>query len=177
VLPYRGLPPLAWNAAVNATVLAGAAVGTRLFEDPVRTANLRLRRPRVDVLLAALGLPLGLVGSVVLHPSPLVQGGGAGAIVAEVVVLLGLAAVAEELLFRGLLLSASRDVLTSNREATLYGAGVAAALYLGTASLGYIALMALAAAGLAEARWRGASLWGLTACRGAALVVMALLAR
>jgi membrane protease YdiL (CAAX protease family) len=175
VLPFRDLEPITWYAVVSIAVLAGAGSAARLFDDPVTSLRLRVTSSKLDLVVVLVGVPVGLVGHVLLRPGAIVEGGGAVGVLAEAVVLLGLAALAEELLFRGLMLAAARDLLGSTGAATAYVTAMTAAMYLGSGVLGYGALMVVLAAGLAAARWRGASLWGMAACRGLALMTMAVL--
>jgi hypothetical protein len=176
VLPFRDLPPITWYAGVSIAVLAGGVSATRLFDDPITSIRLRIVSWQLDVLVVAAGVPVGLAGHVLLRPAPIIEGGGVAAILAETIVLAGLAALAEELLFRGLMLAAAREVLGSTGRATAYVTGMTAVMYLGSGVLGYGVLVVVVAAGLAIVRWRGASLWGLAACRGLALLTMAVLA-
>jgi hypothetical protein len=176
VLPFRDLAPITWYAVVSFAVVVGGVSAARLFDDPVGTLRLRITSWKLDLALLAIGVPVGLLGHALLRPGKVLEGGGASIIAADAVVLVGLAALAEELLFRVLMLPAARDVLGSTRRATAYVTGMTAVMYLGVGVVGYGALMVVLAVALALARWRGASLWGMTACRGVALLTMAVLA-
>jgi membrane protease YdiL (CAAX protease family) len=108
-LPAHEIPRSAWPAVVGVVVLIGAWRITPLAGlDSLRS---RLRPPvRGDALLAACAVPVGALWFATIHPADARIPHGALAI-AGAAILIGVAVLAEELVFRGVLL----DVLTRAR--------------------------------------------------------------
>lgn len=176
VLPFGELPQLSWYALSSLPILTGGILAARLFEDPRVSLRLHIVRPRLDIVIAALGVPAGIVGWWILRPPAVIDAGVLEEIVVAAAVLMGVAATAEELLFRGLLLGAVRPLVRSDGRASLYVVAMTGAVYLGAGPIGYCILMVALAAVLSIALGRGASLWAAIACRGLVLVTMAILA-
>lgn len=174
-LALPALPPLAWQAAVVACTLA-AARGAR--ELGLRPAELGLRpgAPLAQAGVALAGLPLGLIEYAALQPAPLAPALGRAALPA-LAVIIG-AALAEELLFRGLMLRAARRLL--GRAAVVFAAAVFAVLHLGASP---VAMLLAFGVGLLFGRIveRTGSILGVTAANGLgtalALVVLPLVWR
>ena len=85
------------------------------------------------------------------------------------------AAFVEELIIRGLLQAVVIETHGRQRLGVAYSAGVSAILYLGSGSIPYTIGVAGLGLLLGALLLRGASLWGVTACHGIALVGMATL--
>ena len=99
------LPVVTWYVTVGSAVLIGEILTIRLVEEPWERLNFALRRPLLDLGIAAVGIPAGLIGYLLLNPQPLMPGAGLLQTVAGIVALIVFAAFTEELLFRGLLQS------------------------------------------------------------------------
>jgi membrane protease YdiL (CAAX protease family) len=166
-----GLPAWAWYPAVGLPLLAGlllarSRLGTRPTTVPVAGTSwaewlLRIEpawlQGRLDLAVAAAGIPASLVGYFALRPTILALADPATALAAIAGLLV--AAAVEELLFRGILQAAALDVFGDATRGVAYAAAISALLYLGAGSLLYVALML------------GLSLmWGFAVARGASLV-------
>lgn len=101
---HHGLPRITWPAAVGVVLLIGAwRLAPLAGQESLRS---RLRRPvRQDALLAAGAVPVGLLlfGLIATEDARLPRGAPA---IAAAIVLVAFAALAEELVFRGVLLDA-----------------------------------------------------------------------
>jgi membrane protease YdiL (CAAX protease family) len=143
----------------------------RFVEQPRRRLNLVVRRPLLDLSLIALGVFVGLAGFIFLRPAPLLPGAGGLLTLGGTVVLVVFGAFPEELLFRGLLLSASIDASGNRAIGLAYATVMSALMYVGSGSVstilatGYGLLLGTAVLG-------GGSVWGAAASRGAALIGM-----
>ena len=169
------LPQITWYALVGIPLLLGAALTIRLIDEPLEQLHLRIDQPALDASLAGLGVPLGLVGFFLLRPQPPISHPGLLGLIAEEVILLVTAAFVEELIFRGLLQAVVIETYGRQRLGVAYSAGVSAILYLGSGSIPYTIGVAGLGLLLGAVLLRGASLWGVTACHGIALVGMATL--
>ena len=166
-LPMRQASQLSWYVLVGVPLLLGIALAARTVghERPARRS--RWATVPVQVIVAALGVPLGMVAYSTLHPAPIQPLTARGVVLATVVLFL-FAALVEELIFRRLL----QDVVVR-----LFGtAGVVlvsvlyAATFAGSLSARYVVLMGVVGLGFAFAvRWTGA-LWGAVAAHTLLLV-------
>jgi membrane protease YdiL (CAAX protease family) len=162
VLPALALVPLirvigfAIPDAGISLVLRGGLVGALLLLAlwltnqvlPLRPPALKLR-PRdlpEQALIAACGIPLGLIGQQILHPRPLAHAADPVAMVLAALVLGCLAAPSLELLFRWAL--HDQLFLHSPVAGPVLVNVLFASLYLGTRSAGYVVLMGLSGLGL-----------------------------
>jgi membrane protease YdiL (CAAX protease family) len=171
------MPLLAWYALAGLPLLVSAVLAARLIAEPARDLHLRIKRPVVDVTVAAAGLLAGLVGYLLLRPMPLLAHPSPIAYVAVLVILGVFGGLLEELIFRGLVLSASIQAFGSSGRATAYAALLSTALYWGSGSIAYMFLMAVVAVAFGLALLRGASLWGIALGHGLMLATMAILAQ
>jgi membrane protease YdiL (CAAX protease family) len=171
------MPPLAWYALAGLPLLVYAVLTARLMAEPARELHLRIERPTADAAVAAAGLLAGFVGYLLLSPTPLLSHPNAIGYVAMFAILGVFGGLLEELIFRGLVLSASVKALGSTARATAFAALLSMALYWGSGSIPYMMLMAVVGAALGVALLRGASLWGIALSHGLMLATMALLAQ
>lgn len=167
------LPVVTWYITVGGALLIGEYVTVRLVDEPWARLNLAIRRPSLDVAIAAFGVPAGLIGYVLLRPDQLIPDAGPAHVVAGIVALVIFGAFAEELLFRGLLLVVSVESIRSEHVALAYATVMSTAMYLGSGSMAYT--LAIGGYGflLGATILRGGSLWGATASHSLALVGMA----
>ena len=117
------------------------------------------------------------MGYLLLRPMPLLAHPSPIAYVAVLVILGVFGGLLEELIFRGLVLSASIQAFGSPGRATAYAALLSSALYWGSGSIAYMFVMAVVAVALGLALLRGASLWGIALSHGLMLATMAILAQ
>ena len=134
--------PLAWYALAGVPLITGAVLATRLVEDPSRELHLRIERPRLDAEMVALGVPAGLVGYLLLGPTPLLAHANAVGYFVMVAILVVFGGMLEELVFRGLVQSAAVRVFGGTGAGVIFTAALGTALYWGSGSIPYLFLMA-----------------------------------
>jgi membrane protease YdiL (CAAX protease family) len=141
-LPVPAFPPITWLAIVAGPLLLAVLASARLARlDVGQLALARVSRDRLSVLVVVASLPTGiLVG--LLDPFPLGSPSDsplAAGLVASV--LVGAAAIPEELIFRGLLQQLLGNVIGA--AAPVVGALAFAASYAGAQSPGILVVMAV----------------------------------
>ena len=167
VLPVDSVTPVLWPAIVAVPLLLG-----------IRRAALRLdlRRPdlglvaapwRVQVAIAAAGVPLGLVVAVALEPAPLAAPAGWVAFAGAAIAVGAFAGAVEELLMRGLLQPLAVRALGDGGVA--WTAALTAALYLGSHSAAVVVAAGALGLGFGILRRRTGSIAGIAAAH--ALIV------
>ncbi len=171
------LGQLAWYVLAGLPTLAGAVLATRLLDDRAAELHLRIELPRLDAVIAATGIPAGMVGYFLLSPTPLLAHPSAAGYLALFAILPIFGGALEELMFRGLVQSAAIQALGCAWTGTVFTAALSAALYWGSGSIPYMLLMAVVGCAFGLALLRGASLWGVSLGHGMMLITMALLAQ
>jgi membrane protease YdiL (CAAX protease family) len=161
-LPSVLVPEFVWYAEIGLPVVAAVLLVARVVG--LRPADIGIRRAPVGdaLVLAAGGLVLGLLaveitGQVSILPDRSI----ATAVLASIAVVLG-AAVAEELLLRGLLLQVAEGLVVGS--GVLVTTAISTLLYLGTLNVRYIIFMAAVALVLAVMTRRSGSLMPAFAC-------------
>jgi uncharacterized protein len=171
------LGPLAWYVLAGFPLLVGAVLATRLLDDKAAELHLRIELPRLDTTIAAAGIPAGLVGYILLNPTPLLAHPSAVGLVAMLATLSVFGGVLEELIFRGLVQSAAIKALGGTWTGAVFTAALSTALYWGSGSILYMLMMAVVGCAFGLAILRGASLWGVSLSHALMLVTIALLAQ
>jgi membrane protease YdiL (CAAX protease family) len=161
VFPH--LPVATWYSLVGAPVLIGAVLAIRLIDEPFERLGLRVQDVRLDAAIVVSGLPLGLVGYVLLRPEELVPGAGPAIVVLAMAALAVFAAFTEELVYRGLLQTVAIEAFGFRRAGVVYAATMCAFMYAGSGSPPFMLAMWGLSLGFGFALVRGASLWGLAA--------------
>jgi membrane protease YdiL (CAAX protease family) len=169
--------PLVWYAFAGFPLITAASLAARLLEHPSRELHLRIERPRLDAEIAALGVPAGLVGYLLLAPTPLLAHPFAAGYAAMFAILVVFGGVLEELIFRGLVQGAAIQVFGGTGAAVVFTALLSTTLYWGSGSIPYLLLMACVGCVFGLALLRGVSLWGIALSHGLMLVTMAVLAQ
>jgi membrane protease YdiL (CAAX protease family) len=154
------LPEDAWYAAVGLPVLAGAFLAGRLADEPAARLGLRVTRERLDTSLVLAGIPLSLVGYLLLRPAELSVSGDLVSTMVAMAVLAVFGGFLEEYVYRGVLQSASIDAFGSRRAGILFAATLGACMYWGSGSIPFMIAMWFMGIGYGLALSRGASLWG-----------------
>jgi uncharacterized protein len=116
-----------------------------------------------QILIALSGIPLGLIGFLVLRPEPLVANPDWLQITLAALTLVLIVAPAEELLFRGLILKLSTAVFGAN--GVIWASLVVATMYLGSRSPVHVAAMGVLGLYLSYCAYWSGSLWGVLVCR------------
>jgi membrane protease YdiL (CAAX protease family) len=124
-------------------------------------AEFGLQRPswRTQLLIALSGLPLGLIGFLILHPAPLFAGSDPVIWIANLLVIFICIAFTEEIVFRGVLLHFMTEV--SERFALLVSGVLYGILNIGSRSLIYALFMGLIGGVFAFFALRTRSIWGI----------------
>jgi len=171
-LPLAALPPVyAW--ALTGLCLAVAAWSVVWQLGLSRTElGLRIGDLEAQLVIALLGLPLGVAGYLLLRPLPVVSELSLRAMAGPALILLVFAGFLEELIFRGILQSAAREV--HGRRGAIYVASLSAALSVGFLSVPYTALVFAASLGFGGLVARTNSLLGVSLAHGLASILMLL---
>jgi membrane protease YdiL (CAAX protease family) len=150
----------------SAVLLGAGAMMWALGLSP-RAIGLRVGNPLVQAGIALIGIPLGLVQYGVLGPPALAADGGMFAVSA--LVLLVCVALAEEVVYRGILQTAAMAAL--GRVGVVYAGLVFAAGYLGNGSAASAGLALGVGLLFSFVRARTGSLLGVTVAHGVALAL------
>lgn len=169
------LPEYAWYAAVGLPVLAGAFLASRLSDEPGARLGWTMRRPDLDVVVAVLGLPAGLVGYLLLRPALLLPGVDLVSILVTMAILAAFGGFLEEIVYRGVLQTVAIEAFGSRRAGILFTATLGAFMYWGSGSIPFVIAIWLLGLGYGAALGRGASLWGVAASHTVILWGMGLL--
>ena len=167
------LPMVTWYITVGVALLIGELLTIRLVEEPWERLNIKIRRWRLDVVIAAFGVPAGLIGYLLLRPGLLIPDAGPIQVFAGIIGIVVFGAFVEALLFRGLLQSVAIETFGDVRIGLVYAAAMSGVMYLGAGSLPYTIGVGAYALLLGAVILRGGSLWGAAASHGVALVGMA----
>ena len=159
-LPLSSLPQAAWYPAVAVPLLLGAFYVVRQIGVPRRELGLTSGHLPTQLMLAGLGLGLGVMEYAILRPEPMLARYDLAAVALGALSLAVFTGFNEEFIFRGLLQSTSRPVL--GKVDLLY-----VSLLFGVLHIGYLSLLDVvfvSAVGLLFAylvRW-GGSILGVT---------------
>jgi len=135
-LPSVLVPTWLWHAEIGIPVIAGTVLAARLCG--IAWSELGLRRPPVieTAIAGAAGLLLGLVAARIANTSSLLPDRSIlTAVLASAAVVVG-AALAEELLFRGLLMRVAEDVVVGS--GIVVATALSTLLYVATLNPRYI---------------------------------------
>ena len=129
-------------------------------------------RPRDDLAVGLLGLPLGLVGYLILRPAPLLSHPSVPSLVVVSLLLLVFTGVVEEAIFRWLILRTLAGVFFP--AAPVVASIIYAATYLGVGSAGLVVFAGVAGLAACVFANRTGSLLGLVLAHGLASIGMLL---
>ncbi len=174
-MPAPALPRIVWLALAGSPLLLAVPAAARLATLDVREIALtRISRGPGSILIAAAGLPAGLlIGRLAASPfassndTPLVA-------LVTGIVLIGCAALPEELIFRGILQPLLLDRL-GLMAIPLVGL-VGAATYVGSGSLPVVGVMAVIGSIYSWEVWRSGSIWAPVVGHSLLLVTSVVLA-
>jgi len=128
-MPLQDLDLMYWYAVVGAPMMLTALVVARTLGLSWRNLGFTLRSFRIQALVVAAGLAFGVAEYFILKPEPLIDEFSWGAFWLPALILLVGTGFNEELVFRGVMQSASSDAL--GKSAILYVTAVFAVLHLG----------------------------------------------
>lgn len=170
VLPLSLIPPLLWAGAICIPVWVG--IGLLRGYLRLSTTDLGLRRAGWggQLVIALSGVPIGLVGSLILNPQPYFpQFSWIGLLLGGALLLVSVA-FTEEVLFRGLLLPLAQRAL--GEAALPLVSAVFAIMYIGIQSPGYLLWMGLSGWFWGWCVQETRSLWGVATAHGLLVVGM-----
>jgi CAAX protease family protein len=167
------LPVATWYVTVGGAMLIAEVLTIRLVEEPWEQLNLVFRRPWLDLAIAAVGIPAGFIGYLLLRPPPLLPGAGLVPTLVGIAALSLFGAFVEELLFRGLLQTVAIETFGRWRLGLAYATAMSGVMYLGSGSLLFTIAVTMFGLLLGITIVRGGSLWGATASHSLALIGMA----
>lgn len=160
VMPVRFLPEPFWYALIGLPLLVAVLLAAQLLALGPGELGLHARGWPRQLLIAASGLPLGLAAALLAPQLAFVSLSGAPLGMLLMLVALALMlGLAEELLFRGVLLRAADQAL-GPAGGLLCASLLSAAVYLGTRSIAVLALAALVGLFLGWCAQRSGGIWG-----------------
>ncbi|MBN2148168.1 MAG: CPBP family intramembrane metalloprotease [Anaerolineales bacterium] len=169
-LPLSLVPPLLWAGVICLPVWVGIGLLRGYLRIPAAELGLRKAGWGGQMFIALSGVPLGLVGSLLLNPQPffpeftwigLLLGGA---------LLLVSVAFTEEVLFRGLLLPLAQRAL--GEAALPFVSALYAVMYIGVQSPGFLLWMGVAGWFWGWCVQETRSLWGVAIAHGLMVVGM-----
>jgi len=128
-MPLENVDLIYWYAIVGAPLMIAALLVARTLGLSWRNLGFTLRSLRIQALVVIAGLAFGVVEYFILKPEPLIDEFSWGAFWLPALILLIGTGFNEELVFRGVMQSASSDAL--GKSAILYVTVVFAVLHLG----------------------------------------------
>ena len=162
-MPIKYVPQIYWYALVGVPLLVAIGLAARAANLSRDQIGLRLGAWRAQLLVAASGVPLGLAAAYLAPEAPARPAAGAGMAV-HIVILVLFTGFAEELLFRGVLMRAVRDLL--DRDDLLFSTFLFAVVYLGTLSVEYILFVALVGLFFGWCARKTGAIWGVALAHG-----------
>jgi membrane protease YdiL (CAAX protease family) len=173
-VPVAELPYLIWHVMVGIPMLLAAFLVIRAEQIEATLTGISSRfDPAVQLLVAAAGIPLGLVAWTALRPAPVIVEPGPIPIVLSVIVSVVFIAGIEELVFRGILQGVALRALGSSAGAVAVSAIAYASLFVSSLSPAFVVVMLLAAIFFGWVVEVTGSLWGVIGAH--ALIAIGLL--
>lgn len=163
-LPLDPAHQAVWAPVVGVPVLIGVSRAATRLGLQGHHLGLTLRKGRTQLLIAAAGVPLGLLAAVVLEPAPLPAPDGWPALVGAAMAVGVFVGATEELAFRGVLQPLL--VRAIGPRGVVWTAALSASLYLGSRSPWLVAAAAAVAVGFGVIRERTGSIVGVAAAHG-----------
>lgn len=139
VLPLTISVTQVWYLLVSVPVLVAIFFILHTRKIPLAEIGLRLSPWRTQLPIALIGLPIGFIGYLILHPQPLFSSNGLLMWAANLLTVLFCVALTEEVLFRGILLRILSEVNVKFPD--LWLAILYASLHWGSKSLAYVVYM------------------------------------
>lgn len=194
VMPLQDIPQAYWYALIGAPMLVAALLAARHLDLSLAVVGFPVPRWRCQIAIAATGIPLGLVGFLLVHPEPLTPSFQWGELAIGSAVLVVFVGFTEELIFRALLLPVApylggrihipgriagrvadhfEKVVPVDRG-IFWSSAVFAIMSIGSGSLPYVVFVGLIGMFFSWCVRRTGSIWGVVAAHSA-LVMEALL--
>jgi len=169
-MPLGDVDLVYWFLIVGAPMIVAALLAARTLGLTRYDLGLTVRAIPVQLLIGAMGVGLGIVEYFILKPDPLIDELTWQQAWWPALILLVATGFGEELVFRGVMQSASTDAL--GKAAILYVAVVFAALHVGYKSAPDVAFVFLVALFFGWVVARTGSLLGVSLCHGIANAVL-----
>jgi membrane protease YdiL (CAAX protease family) len=169
-MPLGDVDLVYWFLIVGAPMIVAALLAARTLGLTRYDLGLTVRAIPVQLLIGAMGVGLGIVEYFILRPDPLIDELTWQQAWWPALILLVATGFGEELVFRGVMQSASTDAL--GKAAILYVAVVFAALHVGYKSAPDVAFVFLVALFFGWVVARTGSLLGVSLCHGIANAVL-----
>ena len=159
VVPVAGIPPIYWYGLIAIPLLAAVSMAMRLLGLSTAAVGLSLRSWWPQALIGLSGAPLGMAAFFLFHPEPLLTSPDLTDVILGMMMVLIFTGVTEELVFRGVLLTISNEVL--GPAGILCSSALYAVMYIGTSSLSYLIFGGLVGFVFAWCVNRSGSVWGV----------------
>jgi hypothetical protein len=161
-VPILGIPYLIWHVMVAIPIVVATllAIHSEQIEPRLMGIGARLDAG-VQLAVAAVGIPLGLLAWLALRPRPVISGVDAHQVAVASVVGVLFVAVVEEVVFRGVLQGVALRALGSSVGAVAVSALAYASMSIPSGSPGFILVMLGAAAFFGWIVEVTGSLWGV----------------
>lgn len=169
-LPLKLLPPLVWSAVICLPVWVGIGLLRPYLK--LTPADLGLHKANwgSQALIAATGIPIGYIGSLILNPQPyLTEFNWLGFLLGGALLFISVV-FTEEVLFRGLLLSLAHGAL--KESGLVFVSALYAIMYISTQSPTYLLWMGVAGWFWGWCVQETRSLWGVVAAHGLMILGM-----
>lgn len=169
-LSQLGLPIIYWYLVIGILLSLAAIVAGRISGLEWRRIGWTTRNWPAQTLLGLIGLALGLVEYWILQPGPLAAVMNLEDILISIFILLFFTGILEEFIFRGLMQSASMQVL--GKFGLVYVALLFAVLHLGYKSISDLLFVLLVGLLFGWMAWKTQSLWGVSLAHGIANICL-----
>jgi membrane protease YdiL (CAAX protease family) len=169
-LSQLGLPIIYWYLVIGVLLAIAAVVAGRIAGLEWRRIGMTTRNWPLQTLMGMIGLGLGLVEYWILQPGPLAAVMNLEDILISIFILLFFTGVLEEFIFRGLMQSASMQVL--GKFGLVYVAILFAVLHLGYKSVSDLVFVLLVGLMFGWMAWKTQSLWGASLAHGIANICL-----
>jgi membrane protease YdiL (CAAX protease family) len=163
-MPLGAFPQAWWYVIISLPLFAASAVIARQLGLRSPNLGLRVRMVPAQLLIALLGIPLGIMEYMILRPAPLLSSLDWRTIWLPALILLIGTGFLEELIFRGLLQHVAWRVM--GQSGLIYVSGIFAALHIGHRSLIDIVFVFLVALLFALLVHRTRTILGVTLAHG-----------
>lgn len=161
-VPVAEVPYLFWHVMVGIPVALATLLAIRAEDIEPKLMGIGSRfDPAVQVAVAAVGIPVGLLGWLALRPDPVVVDVGVLPIAVGVIIAVVFVAGLEELVFRGVLQGVALRALGSSAGAVAVSASAYASLFIASLSPPFVVVMLGAALFFGWVVEVTGSLWGV----------------
>jgi CAAX protease family protein len=175
-IPLAGLPELAWHLMVGVPSFLAIVLALRAEDVDPDLIGITVRPDAAVVaLVTAAGVPIGLLGWLVLRPTPLVTEFSPLSVAVTIVITMVFIVGLQEILFRGVVQGLALDAIGSPTVAIGISAAACTIMLLGSMSLPFVILSCAVAIGYGlTVEWTG-SIWAAVGGQASATLGMVLM--